>query len=181
VAFVPSRAAAADWMFTPFLGQTFKSSVDVGPSATDKFNRQLSYGASLMSGGVVGFELDFSYAPNFYGKTADSSNFIGDGNVTTLMANLKIGAPAGRVHPYVSGGVGLMKSKVESASQFFSSVNRNDFGYDIGGGIIGFASHNVGIRGDLRYFRSLRNTSGVEFELGTLRYWRGTLGLTLRF
>ena len=179
-AFTPPRASA-DWLFTPFLGQTFSGTADVGSGSTDQFDRKLSYGVSLMSGGVFGIELDFSYAPNFYGTSTGGSNLIGDGNVTTSMANIVVGAPLGRVRPYASGGVGLMKSKVDSASQFFTDVSRNDFGYDAGGGIIGFVSHNVGVRGDLRYFRSLRNTSGVEFELGTLKYWRGTLGLTLRF
>ena len=178
VALSPSRASA-DWLFTPFIGQTFSSSADVGSGTADQFARKLVYGASLSSGGPVGFELDFAYAPNFY-RTDGGSNLIGDGNVTTLMANLVLGVP-GRVRPYVSGGVGLMKSKVDSASQFFTSVTRNDFGIDAGAGIIGFMSHNVGLRGDVRYFRSVRSTSGVEFELGALRYWRGTAGLTFRF
>jgi hypothetical protein len=182
VAFTPSQASA-DWLFTPFFGQTFNGTADVGGGFTDQFDQKLVYGASLasMGHGLFGFELDFSYAPNFYATSTSSSNLIGDGNVTTLMANIVLGAPLGRVRPYASGGVGLMKSKVVDPGQFFSNVNSNDFGYDAGAGLIGFVSHNVGLRGDLRYFRSLRNTSGVNFELGALKYWRGTLGLTFRF
>ena len=179
-AFTPSRASA-DWLFTPFLGQTFSGTEDVGGGLTDQFDRKLVYGASLMSGGAFGIELDFGYAPNFFRTSTSGSNLIGDGNVTTLMANIVLAAPLPRVHPYVVGGVGLMKSKVDDPGQFFTVVTSNDFGFDAGGGIIGFVSHNVGVRGDLRYFRSLKSTSDVDFELGSLRYWRGTLGLTFRF
>src|SRR5689334_22874839 len=82
------RPAAADWLFTPFIGSTFGGSADVGvsvPTSKSDFERKLNWGASLSSGGVVGFELDFSYSPNFFGVSDTSSgvSFLGDGNVTT--------------------------------------------------------------------------------------------------
>ena len=36
---------------------------------------------------------------------------------------------------------------------------KNDFGLDVGGGVMGFFSDNVGLRGDIRYFRGFRGTS----------------------
>jgi opacity protein-like surface antigen len=185
---MPTRASA-DWLFTPFVGATFGGDAEVGGTGDDfknKFERRLSYGATLgwMGAGVIGFEADFGYSPNFFRADDNSSNFnlIGDGNVTTLMGNLVIGAPLGAVRPYASGGVGLLKSKVDSAGQFLDA-SRNDLGYDLGAGVMGFFGGNVGLRGDVRYFRSLQSNdpNGVDFSLGNFRFWRGTLGLTLKF
>jgi hypothetical protein len=49
---------------------------------------------------------------------------------------------------------------------------------------MGFFSDNVGIRGDVRYFRALQDIeSDDEFDvsLGDLRFWRGSVGITFRF
>jgi hypothetical protein len=184
---MPTRASA-DWLFTPFIGATFGGDAEVGGSGDDfknKFERRLSYGATLgwMSHGILGFEADFGYSPNFFRADDDSSNFnlVGDGNVTTLMGNLVVGASQGPVRPYVSGGVGLLKSKVDDAGQFFDA-SRNDVGYDLGAGL-GFFGGNVGLRGDVRYFRSLQSNDNdsIDFSLGNFKFWRGTVGVTFKF
>ena len=59
----PSRAAA-DWLFTPFIGSTFGGNAEVGgtgDSYKNEFERRLNYGATLgwMGGGIIGFEADF--------------------------------------------------------------------------------------------------------------------------
>jgi opacity protein-like surface antigen len=189
VAAAPSKASA-DWVFTPFIGATFGGSATFAGGGEDfknDFDRNFTYGGSLagMGGGAVGLEIDFGYTPNFYrpSSNTDGISLVGDGNVTTLMANLIIGAPAGPVRPYVAGGVGLIKSKVDDAGQFFTQVSSNDFGFDLGGGLMGFFSPNVGLRGDIRYFRSLRNDDpeGVDLSLGDFRFWRGTVGVSFKF
>ena len=178
--------ASADWLFTPFLGATFGGSASVdGGAFKDEFERKLNYGASLAGIGKsgLGFELDFSYSPNFFGVSNDSAtiNLIGDGNVTTLMGNLIIAAPRGGIRPYVSGGLGIIGAKVDSTQQFLKA-STNDLGLDAGGGIM-CLSGNIGVRGDLRYFRSLRNNdpNGVDLALGDFRFWRGTVGVTFKF
>lgn len=178
--------ASADWLFTPFVGSTFGGSADVGgggESFSDNFHRNGTYGAALewMGGGVLGFGVDLGYTPNFF-RNSDTGGF-GDGNVTTLMANVIVGAPMGGVRPYASGGVGLMKQKVDSVGQFFDSIDNTDFGFDAGAGVMGFFSKNIGIRGDIRYFRSMRNSdpNGVQLELGQFKFWRGTVGVTFKF
>lgn len=184
---IAPRTASADWLFTPFLGATFGGSANVGGSGQDfkdEFERKLTYGASLASGGPVGFELDFGYSPNFFGVSSNSSriNLVGDGNVTTLMGNLLIGASAGGVRPYVSGGIGIIRSKVEDPGSFFDKVSTSDLGMDAGAGLV-FLSGNIGVRGDLRYFRALQNNdpNGVDLALGDFRFWRGTVGVTFKF
>ena len=182
------RPAAADWLFTPFIGSTFGGSADVGgaiPTSKSDFERKLNWGASLSGTAPVTFELDFGYSPNFFGVSDSSSgvSFLGDGNVTTLTGNVKIGASGGPVRPYAVGGVGLIRSKVDDPAGFFNSPSTSDFGMDIGGGVHGFVAHNIGIRGDLRYFRSFQkdDSSAVDLSLGSFHFWRGTVGVTFQF
>jgi opacity protein-like surface antigen len=180
---------SADWLFTPFIGATFGGSANIGGEGEDfedEFERKLNYGASLawMGGGAIGFEVDFAYSPNFFGASPDSDfQLVGDGNVTTLMGNLVVGAPLGGVRPYASGGIGILKSRVDDAGQFFETIDSTDLGFNAGAGIMGFFSDNAGIRADIRFFRSMRDTDpdGVDLELGQFKFWRGTVGLTLRF
>ena len=181
--------ASADWLFTPFLGSTFGGSANLGGQGgdfKDEFERKLNYGASLAATGAgpIGFELDFGYSPNFFGLSDDTNfNLTGDGNVTTLTGNLLIGPSSGRVRPYVVGGVGLIRSKVDNTAGFFDKVSTNDFGLDAGAGIIGLFSENVGLRGDIRFFRSLQDNDPDSFDLslGSFKFWRGTLGITFKF
>jgi hypothetical protein len=151
----------------------------------------MNFGAALswMGAGALGFEVDFGFSPNFFQNTTGDSNFeFGDSNVTTLMANLKVGAPFGGQHgggirPYASGGLGLIKSRIDDPDQLFD-VNSNDWGLNVGGGVAGFFSDNLGVQGDVRYFRSMQdNEPDDEFDvaLGSFSFWRGTVGLVFRF
>jgi hypothetical protein len=185
---VPSKASA-DWLFTPFLGSTYGGSANVGgpdEAFKDEFERKLNYGASLawLGGGVMGFEVDFGYSPNFFGVSDDDSgiNFVGDGNVTTLMGNLVVSAPLGGVRPYASGGVGIIASRVDNADNFFDKASSQNLGLDAGAGVM-FLAGNVGLRGDIRYFRSMTDDDpdGIDLNLGNFRFWRGTVGVTFKF
>lgn len=184
----PSKASA-DWLFTPFLGSTYGGSANVGgpdEAFKDEFERKLNYGASLawLGGGLMGFEVDFGYSPNFFGVSDDDSgiNFVGDGNVTTLMGNLVVSAPLGGVRPYASGGVGIIASRVDNADNFFDKASSQNLGLDAGAGVM-FLAGNVGLRGDIRYFRSMTDDDpdGIDLNLGNFRFWRGTVGVTFKF
>ncbi len=55
-----------------------------------------------------------------------------------------------------------------------------------GAGLMGFFTDHVGLRGDIRYFRSFEDTdpdTDVDFDLagGDFDFWRGTVGLAFRF
>lgn len=187
------RTASADWTFTPFIGWNFGSSADVtgsgGPGFKDRFEKKIDYGASLtaMGSGPIGFELDFGYSPNFFesSTTASGFRFTSKSNVTTLMGNLVVGAHAGPVRPYAVAGVGLLRSNVQDFDEVFSATSKNDFGLDVGGGVMGFFSNNIGLRGDVRYFRGFRGTndsdSATGITLGDFKFWRGSLGVSFKF
>jgi len=65
------------------------------------------------------------------------------------------------------------------------SISRNDFGYTLGGGVMGYFTDHVGLRGDLRYFRNFKadvvDITNVDFERGTFSFGRASIGLLLRF
>jgi opacity protein-like surface antigen len=193
LALMPATASA-DWLFTPFIGANFGANASFGDfdDFDDEFERRVDFGASLgwMGAGIVGFEVDFGYSPNFFQDTRGDANFeFGDSNVTTLMANVLVGAPIGGqtgpgVRPYASGGFGLIRSHVSGGTTLFNDLTTNDFGLNIGGGVQGFFNDRVGIRGDIRYFRSLQdNEPDDEFDLGLsdFDFWRGTVGVTFRW
>ncbi|MGH8639500.1 MAG: outer membrane beta-barrel protein, partial [Burkholderiales bacterium] len=162
----PSKASA-DWLFTPYIGMNWGGSADFTDFAgdfNDEFEQKMNFGASLswMGAGALGFEVDFGYSPNFFQNTVGDDDFeFGDSNVTTLMANLKVGAPfggqsGGGIRPYASGGLGIIKSRIDDVDDLFE-VDSTDWGLNVGGGVAGFFSDNLGVQGDVRYFRSLQD------------------------
>lgn len=194
VSVVAPSKASADWLFTPFIGMNWGSSVtftDEFGDFEDEFEKRANFGASLawMGAGIAGFELDFGYSPNFFESTEGEADFdYGDNNLTTFMANLVLGAPIGGqtgagIRPYASGGVGIIRSRIGDAEDLFD-ITSNDWGFNVGAGITGFFADNVGIRGDVRYFRSLQDNEPddeLDVALGELRFWRGSVGITFRF
>jgi len=46
-----------------------------------------------------------------------------------------------------------------------------------------FLGEHAGVRGDIRYFRSIGDNSsnGVDLSLGSFHFWRATAGVTFRF
>jgi len=175
----------------------FNGSADVNDSTSGEnfnFEKKIDYGVSLtgMGAGVIGFEVDFGYSPNFFETNTGSNDqfdLASNSNVTTLTANAIVGIPIGGQHggsvrPYVVGGVGLIRSNVGDVGDFFDAQSKNDFGFDVGGGVMGFFNSNVGIRGDVRYFRSFQGAdsgSVTGLALGNLNFWRGSVGVSLKF
>jgi opacity protein-like surface antigen len=184
----PVSASAQSWFISPFVGANFGGNADFGdfPDADDEVERRLDFGATIgWNPNVVGFEVDFGYSPNFFEDTAGDANFeFGDSNVTTLMANLLISAPPGTgLRPFLSGGVGMIRANVTSEG-VFNDLSTNDLGVNVGAGINGQFTDNVGIRGDVRYFRALQDNEAdndFDLSLGSFDFWRGTVGLTFRW
>lgn len=196
-----ARPASADWLLTPYLGIVFggaANTVDID-TLDEAFEQRSNFGASLTgsAGGVFGFEVDFSYTPNFLQLTEggeDFEFFNVDSSMTTLMGNVVIGIPiggtsGGGVRPYVTGGAGLMRANVKF-EDLFEDLSTNELGVNVGGGVHIFFGDNIGIRGDLRYFRAIQQDDEDAFDddfgvgdlsLSDFDYWRGTIGVTFRF
>jgi opacity protein-like surface antigen len=184
-----SAQAQSGWFFSPFIGGNFGGSADFGdfPDDDDAVERRMDFGATIgYNPSFVGFEFDFGYSPNFFQDTAGDANFeFGDNNVTTLMGNVLFSAPPGTgIRPYGSAGLGLIRASVQSATGLFNDLSTNDLGVNFGGGINAQFNDNVGLRGDLRYFRSLQDNEAdndLDLSLGSFDFWRGSVGLTFRW
>ena len=179
LAAAPAAAQTTGGLVTPFIGVVTDTPIDE--------NRTVYGGSVGATSSIVGFEFDFGYAPNFFEVEDDFGELGSSGSLTTVMGNLLIGAPLGRVRPYATVGAGLMRSNLQFFD-LFDDLSRNDFGINYGGGVMLFVSDKVGIRGDLRQFRSLKNDDldddfpePGDFDLGDFKFWRATAGVTFRF
>ena len=174
--------ARADWLFTPNIGGGF------GGDASGR--EHLTWGASIgwMGAGIIGWEADLAYTPEFFEGDDDDLDLIENSNVTSFMANVLVGIPVGGqtgggFRPYVSGGAGLLQSEVQSDDDLFEVTN-SEFGINLGFGAMGFMTDHVGFRGDLRYYRQLSDPeedNEFDIDFGSFDFWRGTAGITFRW
>ncbi len=175
----------AEGLIVPFFGVNFggDSGKDLGGAVdASRFNYGVSF--AFMGGGVFGVEADIAYSPDFYGKTdaGGSSNL-------TFMTNLLLGIPFGGqsgfgVRPYAVGGIGVIRSDINSLGDAFNTTE-NQFGWNFGGGVMVFFGNRVGIRGDLRYLRTFDDFEflGIDPDesAGAVDFTRGSLGFIFRF
>jgi len=175
---VPAAPARADVVLTPYVGSLFGG---------DLPNNKVSYGATaaFMGGGIFGAEVGFNWTPEF----VPASLTHGDVRQASLMGNLIVGIPIGNsdqpghVRPYITGGAGLFRA-TQKESDFFDRIHSNDFAVNFGGGVMAFFTDHVGMRADVRYFRTLTDTNpngGVDFELGDLNFWKWDIGAAFKF
>lgn len=186
ICLAPSTASA-DWILTPFIGASFAAGTDVDDDEFDTLidGSKMTYGGTFtyLGGGMLGFEVDFGYSPEFFEGDDDDLDFIDSSNYSSLMANVVLSAPAGAFRPYGTAGVGLINTSIDDVDDIFE-VDRNALGFNVGGGVMAFFTDRVGIRGDLRYFRQMSESDEddeVDFDLGAFRFWRGTVGVSFRF
>jgi opacity protein-like surface antigen len=180
--------ARADGYIAPFIGANFGGDVGRPLNVSLKDRSHLTYGGTLgfMGGGVFGVELDFSYTNNFYPTTIEPE---GSNNLLTLMPALVLGVPLGGqkgpgVRPFGLAGVGLVKRDIDFGGSF-PSVSENDLAYSLGGGVMGFFSDHIGVRGEYRYTRNFTlddfGITNIDFDRGTFNYSRVTGAVVFRF
>jgi opacity protein-like surface antigen len=178
-------AALADGLFVPFIGVNFGGKSGSELSAAIDAER-LDWGASLayMGGGVLGLEADIANSPDFFGKSD-----LGGSSVLTATGNLLLGIPIGGqqgvgFRPYALVGLGVIRSRVDT---FGDALRRDEssLAWDFGGGAMFFFGTNVGLRAELRYFRTFGD---LDFDLiglfdrpRNLDFARASTGLILRF
>ena len=153
-----------------------------GPGRGHRRNRG-TYGASLgfLGHGVFGFEVEFATTPEFFGNARE--DVFTDNDVVTLMGSFLVAAPAGPVRIYGALGAGLFKTRLADPDRLFS-IDSNDFGINVGGGILVSPSAHVALRADVRYFRDLQDADPdgrFDLNLGNVDYWRVVGGVTLKF
>jgi opacity protein-like surface antigen len=172
--------ARAQTFFVPFFGFDFGGDAGNCPSLLNDCSvKRTAYGFGVghLSHGILGVEEDFSYAPDFFGK---SSSF-GANSALTLMSNLVVAVPAGPVHPYLSGGLGLMRTKADLTLAGFLDTQNTSFAYNVGGGVMVFLPSHVGLRIDYRNMRSVSDITiaGITLTNPKLNFSRIAFGLVV--
>jgi opacity protein-like surface antigen len=181
-----AASARADGFVSPSVGVDFGGNASSTLRGAVNNSQKVNWGVAVgwMGAGVFGLEEDFSWAPNFFGSGGTT---IDKTRVVTLMTNVIAGIPVGGqrgggVRPYVSVGVGLINQHVSTPTGV-GDVSENDFGFNGGAGVMGYFADHIGLRGDVRYFRSFQNTEAniVGLEVGHFSFYRASLGVLFRF
>jgi hypothetical protein len=179
------RAAAAEWHFTPMVGETFlgRTSIIDLEAATGKHRKNLGGSVALMGSGVLGVEGLVVWTPGFF--QTGNQDLLKKSRTLALMGNIVVTAPRRwteyTLRPFVSGGFGLLNaSKQEVAAVFPTTLNMS--GYNIGGGAIGFLSKRTGVRFDVRYYNNMGSSETNAASIGPvqLRYMAASVGVVLR-
>jgi opacity protein-like surface antigen len=185
LAVLAPKDGRADGLIIPQLGVNFGG--DSGSELGNAFDaKRFNWGVSFlwMGGGVFGVEGDIGYSPDFFGKTD-----LGGSSVLSAMGNLVVGIPFGGqqgfgVRPYALVGAGVMHPNGDAFDNPLS-FSDNKVAWDFGGGVMVFFASHVGVRADLRYFRTFEAADFLDFaaigESGHLDFTRGSLGFILRF
>ena len=177
------RQARADGFVTPWVGTAFGNSNNIKNGQTT-----VGVSAGVMGAGIIGGEADFGWSPSYFGTKSD----FGNNTVMTLMGNVILGVPVGGQHgagirPYAVGGIGLIRTQIDGGSLTrvsSASSSNNMFGWDAGGGVMGYFSDHVGLRGDVRYLRATSDlNSGIrslDLNGDHLHFWRASIGVVIR-
>jgi len=166
--------ARADGYVNPWAGVNFGSELANGRAG-------FGVNAGAMGAGVIGGEVAFGYNPSFFG----TQNDFGNNTELDLMGNVIVGIPVGGTHgqgfrPYVTGGLGLIRTQVDGGTVFNVQTSNNDRGWNLGAGAMGFFNDHVGLRGDVRYLRNFSGNFDIGFNEGNFHFWRTSLGVVIR-
>lgn len=175
---VTAREAAAQGFISPIIGYNFGG--DSGcPEIDDCEDKKLNIGVGLGAfGTVLGFETEIAFIDNFFGETP-----LAESDVMTIMANIMLAPKIGPIRPYGLVGFGLIKTSVEFTAANLLDIDNNDFGWNLGGGVMIFFGEHVGIRGDIRYFHTFSDLEILGFEIGDTKmdFGRAAAGVVFAF
>ena len=179
IAAVSSPALArAEGYISPWVSANGGSNFDNGRAG-------FGVNAGGMGKGIIGGEVDFGWSPSFFGTSTD----FGNNSVIDLMGNLIVGVPIGGTHgagirPFVTGGVGLLRTQLDGGSFVNVSSSENMVGWNAGAGLMGYFNDHVGLRGDVKYLRAFEDpNTGIPFidnNAGQFHYWRAAVGVVIR-
>ena len=176
-----ARDAAAQGFISPFALTTLSSPTSTGSSTKPGFG--IAFGAL---GKVVWGETEIAWIPELIDNSA---NAIAKNKVFTFSGDTLIGPTVGRVKPYFALGAGNLHLNVTGLSSIagvsLDSISKNYFTFNAGGGVIGFFTGHLGVRGDLRYTKAfgikIEDLDTAGLQLDKFNYWRAGFGLVAKF
>jgi len=130
---------------------------------------------------------DVGYGAGFFDPANDALDLIASSHVLTVTGHA--GAifardDDARLVPYVTGGFGWMRQQARDR-EGLAAVTRNDPSLHFGGGVNVMLTQYLGVRADIRNFRSLRDPfdtpDPIVQDLDRVSFWRFALGAAIRF
>jgi opacity protein-like surface antigen len=173
------RDARAQGFISPMFGYNFGG--DAGcPEITNCEDKAFNWGVGVGAlGAIFGAELEFVYTDQFFGEAPNQ-----DSSVLTLMGNVLLAPKFGPVQPYGLAGLGLIKTSVDLTPSAIINEDNNNFGWDVGGGLMIFFGDHFGIRGDVRYYHAFQALKilGLPIENDSkLDFGRAAGGVVFKF
>ena len=183
-------AAAADWLFVPFIGGAFAGSTALVDPEQGASSTQIVFGgwAGWLGAGVLGVESDFAYAPRYFEKD-NIGGIVTDSNAITWSGAVLVAMPLSvtreSLRPYLVGGLGWMHASIDVAQNPIPEIfgrARNSVALNLGGGAIGFITPRTGVNFEVRHVRSLEREENpfTEESASLLSFWRATVGVVIR-
>ena len=171
-----ARPVRAEGFVTPFVGFSFANQAGgCGTPATCE-QRHNSIGVSAgTSHGIFGFEEDISYIKEFFGTQPGAQNAV-----LTVSSNMMFLFPEGPIQPYGLVGLAFIRPHATLNVEGMQ-MEKNALGWGVGGGVNLRLQRHLGVRSDLRRLRTFKELSLGVFSKEQVEYWRGTVGLSLRF
>ena len=177
----------AERLLTGFAGAAPSSNSGILDLAQAVGSNKLVWGVSVgWVGQMFGWEVDAAAAPGFF-SAGGGPELVSGSQASTFMLNGVVTTPrawtGSVVRPYGVAGAGVIKARVDDVFGLFAT-NTLLAGMDAGGGVLVLPWARFGIRGDVRYFRSVRKDdpeATLGFGPAFLDLWRVTAGAVLRF
>ena len=169
---VPRRAAAQESFVNFLAGKTTTSSDSGGDGPRAVYG--IAFGSLVPKAGA---EIEFVYLPQLF-----DTRVVSTSRAFSVMGDVFVGPTIGPARIYGAIGVGDLYVKLSSAAAQFSSHYLTVNG---GAGVAVFFGSHVGVRGDLRYYHPTglmaADLEPVAVDPEQLKFWRPTVGLTLKF
>ncbi len=176
--------AAADFLVEPFWALSRNPPQPAGAAAAWHAGGGI---AAEWTRGMFTAGGEAGYAPGFFDPPDNVFDLVQTSHVLTASGTAGVTrafAPARRFYPFATAGFGLMRQQARDRDGLID-VTRNDPALNVGGGARLLLKNYLGVRGDLRYFRSLQDAGespgDLVAELPPLGFWRLSAGVVLRF
>jgi opacity protein-like surface antigen len=172
--------ASADFLVSPYIAWSRNKDtarwVPGGGAAAE-----ITFGSLLVGG-------DIGYGAGFFDPENDALDLIASSHVLTVTGEagwiLNPADDDARVLPYATAGFGWMRQQARDR-EGLASVTRNDPSVHVGGGVNFMFTEYLGVRADVRHFRSLRDPfespDPIVADLERVNFWRIALGAVVRF
>ena len=182
--FLTAADAGAQGFVSPLIGYNFGG--DAGcPEITNCEEKRINYGVAFGAlNNVFGVEQEIAFANDFFGEAPGVSS-----SVLTVMTNWMVAPNLKVARPYFTMGIGLIKTDFELTPFSLLSTNNNNFGWDIGGGLMIFFGDHFGVRGDIRHFHTFNEIEalqqleqfGISFGGTKLDFGRAAAAVVIKF